>query len=128
MKYQVSVDVIMNKYIEVEANSDEEAVNKVNDMFANNPYDYTNNFSHYVGHEVISAEEIEPEPEPVRVRIKFSADIAIKAENLAEAKRKWENMPLWSEEALNSGADFCEELLIEDAETYDDLQQKWHNS
>ncbi len=58
-KYQVSVDVVMNKYIEVEAESDEQAAEKVNAMFDKNPYEHTNGFSHYVGHEVISTEEIE---------------------------------------------------------------------
>lgn len=64
----------------------------------------------------------------VNIRIKFSADIAIEADSLAEAKRKWEEMPLWSEEALNSGVDFCEELLIEDAETYKDLSHDWYKT
>lgn len=58
-KYQVSVDVVMNKYIEVEAESDEDAAKKVDEMISNNPYEYTNNFSHYVGHEVISTEPTE---------------------------------------------------------------------
>ena len=58
-KFQVSVDVVMNKYIEVEAESDEQAVEKVNEMFNKNPYDYANGFSHYVGHEVISTEPSE---------------------------------------------------------------------
>ena len=58
-KYQVSVDVVMNKYIEVEAESDEDAAKKVDEMISNNPYEYTNGFSHYVGHEVISTEPTE---------------------------------------------------------------------
>lgn len=120
-KYQVSVDVVMNKYIEVEANSDEEAANKVNEMITNSPYEYANNFSHYVGHEVISTEEEEDEPEPVRVRVKFSADLVIEAKTLEEAKSKWMNMPLWSEEAKACDVAFCEEMLVEDAETYDDV-------
>ena len=57
MKYAVSMDITMSKTIEVEANSEEEAMNKANDMVANNPYNYTNGFSHYVTHEAISAEE-----------------------------------------------------------------------
>lgn len=58
-KYQVSVDVVMNKYIEVEAESDEDAAKKVDEMISKSPYDYTNGFSHYVGHEVISTEPTE---------------------------------------------------------------------
>lgn len=56
-KFLVSVDVVMNKYIEVEAESDEQAVQKVDEMFNKNPYEYANGFSHYVSHEVICAEE-----------------------------------------------------------------------
>jgi len=59
MKYAVSMDITMSKTIEVEANSEEEAMNKANDMVANNPYNYTNGFSHYVTHEAISADEVE---------------------------------------------------------------------
>jgi hypothetical protein len=55
--YSVSVDIVMNKYISVEAESDEEAAKKVDEMIKKNPYDYTNNFSCYVGHEIISTEE-----------------------------------------------------------------------
>lgn len=54
--YLVSVDVVMNKYISVEAESDEDAAKKVDEMISSNPYDYTHDFSHYVGHEVISTE------------------------------------------------------------------------
>jgi hypothetical protein len=57
--YSVSVDITMSKNIEVEANSEDEAIAKANEMVANNPYDYTNGFSHYVTHETISAEEEE---------------------------------------------------------------------
>ena len=57
-KYQVSVDIVMNKYVEVEAENDDDAANKVDEMLNNSPYDYAHSFSHYVGHEVISTEEI----------------------------------------------------------------------
>ena len=56
MKYIVSMDITMSKSIEVEAKSEEEAMNKANEMVSNNPYGYTNGFSHYVGHEAITAE------------------------------------------------------------------------
>jgi len=55
--YSVSVDIVMSKYISVEAESDEEAAKKVDEMITKNPYDYTSNFACYVGHEVISTEE-----------------------------------------------------------------------
>ncbi len=56
-KFSVSVDITMSKNIEVEANSEKEAIEKANEMVANNPYNYTYDFSHYVTHEAICAEE-----------------------------------------------------------------------
>lgn len=55
--YAVSVDIIMSKTIIVEAESEGEAMYKADQMVTNNPYEYTNGFSHYVTHEVICAEE-----------------------------------------------------------------------
>ena len=55
--YSVSVDIVMNKYFSVEAESDDEAAKKVDEMISKNPYDYTHNFSCYVGHEIISTEK-----------------------------------------------------------------------
>lgn len=54
--YLVSVDITMSKNISVEANSEEEAMDKVNRMINNNPYDFCYDFSHFVSHEVIDAE------------------------------------------------------------------------
>jgi len=54
--FSLSVDIVMNKYIDVEAESEEEATKKLEEMFNKNPYDYTHNFNCYVGHEVISVE------------------------------------------------------------------------
>lgn len=54
--FSLSVDIVMNKYIDVEAETEDEAVKKVEEMFSKNPYDVANNFSAYVGHEVISVE------------------------------------------------------------------------
>ena len=53
----VSVDITMAKNICVEAENEEHAMSKVRDMINKNPYDYTNNFSHYVGYEIIDANE-----------------------------------------------------------------------
>lgn len=55
--YSVSVDFVMNKYISVEAENDDEAAKKVEEMIKAKPYDYACNFSTYVGHEVISTEK-----------------------------------------------------------------------
>lgn len=62
----------------------------------------------------------------MQVRIKFSADVVITACDVQEARRKWESMPLWSEEMRNAGAEFSEVLLIEDAETYEDLKSDFY--
>lgn len=55
--YCVSVDIIMAKNIYVQAEDEEHAMSKVREMINKNPYDYTNNFSHYVGYEIIDANE-----------------------------------------------------------------------
>ena len=60
-----------------------------------------------------------------KVRIKFSADLIVEADTLQEARNKWENMPLWSEDAKKCDVEYSETLLIEDAETYDDLTNHW---
>ena len=62
----------------------------------------------------------------MQVRIKFSADVVITACDVQEARRKWESMPLWSEEMKNAGAEFSEVLLIEDADTYEDLKSDFY--
>ena len=59
MKYSLSMDITMSKNIEVEASSEEEAMSKASEMVSNNPYNYTNGFSHYVSHEAITAEPSE---------------------------------------------------------------------
>lgn len=56
-KFSVSVDVTMAKNIYVEAEDEEHAMSKVREMINKNPYDYANNFSHYVGYEIINADE-----------------------------------------------------------------------
>ena len=55
--FSVSVDITMAKNIEVLAENEEQAMSKVREMISKNPYDYANNFSHYVGYEIVDAEE-----------------------------------------------------------------------
>ena len=55
--YNVNVDITMCKMVSVEAESEDEAMEKVSEMIAKNPYNYTSGFSHYVTHEVTDAEE-----------------------------------------------------------------------
>lgn len=57
----------------------------------------------------------------VRVRVKFSADLVVEAETLEQAQEKWLSMPLFSEEAKDCGVEYSETLLVEDAETYEDI-------
>lgn len=63
----------------------------------------------------------------MEARIKFSADIYIKGESMKEVKQKFEEMPLFSADALEDGcAEFSEVLLVEDAETHEDLIKKYN--
>ena len=61
----------------------------------------------------------------MEVRIKFSADIYIEGEDMAEVRAKFEDMPLFSIEALDCGVEYSETLLVEDAETYEDLKAEY---
>lgn len=56
--YSVDIDFVMAKSIEVEADSEEQAIANVNSIINNNPYDYAYGFSHYVGHKVVGANEV----------------------------------------------------------------------
>ncbi len=49
----------MSKTIEIEAESENEALAKADELVKENPYNYTWDFSHYVTHEVIEATEEE---------------------------------------------------------------------
>jgi len=54
--FYVNVDITMSKSVRVEAENEADAMNKVDNMIGENPYNYTNDFSHYVTHEVVDAE------------------------------------------------------------------------
>ena len=60
-----------------------------------------------------------------KIRLRFSAEIYIKAENIQEAREKWEGMQLFSQEALECEAEFIDFESIEDAETYKDISEEW---
>jgi hypothetical protein len=64
----------------------------------------------------------------MEVRIKFSADIYIEGETMKEIKDKWENIPLFTTEALACGAEPSEVLLVEDADTYNDLRNEFDHA
>lgn len=57
----------------------------------------------------------------VRVRVKFSADLIVEGETIEQAQEKWLTMPLFSEEAKDCGVEYSETLLVEDAETYEEI-------
>ena len=64
----------------------------------------------------------------MEVAFKFDAYIYLEGENMAEIREKFESMPLFSVDALEEGhAEFCELLLVEDAETNEDLMEKYDN-
>ena len=63
----------------------------------------------------------------MEVRIKFSADVTLTGETLEKIKDKWINMNLFSDEANDNGVSFNEHLLIEDANTGEDVSYEfWH--
>ena len=62
----------------------------------------------------------------MKVAFKFDAYLYLEGENMAEIREKFESMPLFSADALKEGhAEFCELLLVEDAETNKDLMDEY---
>lgn len=64
----------------------------------------------------------------MKVRIKFDADLVIEADTLADAKDKWVNLPIFTKEAMDCSVEFGEIILVEDAETYDDIENEWNRA
>lgn len=56
-RFIVSTDFIMSKTFEIEAENEEQAKSEVHKIMNKNPYDYICDFSHYVGYEIIDANE-----------------------------------------------------------------------
>ena len=63
----------------------------------------------------------------MRVRIKFDADLVIEGKDMKEVCHNWESLPLFTKDAMKCGVEFGEIILIEDAETYDDLSDEYNN-
>jgi DNA-directed RNA polymerase subunit RPC12/RpoP len=63
----------------------------------------------------------------MEVRIKFSADLVITGDTMEQVRSKFENMPLWSDEAKACGVEFSEIQLVEDANTYNDLEHEYNH-
>ena len=55
--YNVDVDFVMSRTIEVAAESEEQAMSLVNSLIDCHPYEYACNFSHLVGHKIVNAYE-----------------------------------------------------------------------
>ena len=65
----------------------------------------------------------------MEVRITFRSEVFIKGDNMKEIKEKFEELPLYSADALeNASADFCEVVSVEDAETSEDLENEFYNA
>ena len=65
----------------------------------------------------------------MKVSFKFDAYIYLEGENMAEIREKFEGIPLFSADALEEGhAEFCDLLLVEDAETNKDLMDEYNNA
>ena len=62
----------------------------------------------------------------MEVRITFRSEIYVSGKTLAECKEQWEEMSLFSADALlKNHANFVEVCSIEDADTYEDLEDEW---
>jgi hypothetical protein len=55
----LDVDFVMSKRIQVEAENEEHAISIARSKIDENPYGYAHGFSHYVGYEIIDANEEE---------------------------------------------------------------------
>ena len=67
-------------------------------------------------------DEEEPEEE-IEVRVTFRSEVYIKGKTMEEIKDKWEELPLFSADALDHSADICEMVTAErvDDGSYDDV-------
>ena len=56
--YEISVDITMVKNIFIDAENEEQAREIVEKTFKENPYNYANDFSHYLNHEITDIVEV----------------------------------------------------------------------
>ena len=64
----------------------------------------------------------------MEVRFKLSFDVYVEGKDMKEIREKFERMPLFTVEALDSGAEFSELLLVENVETYEDLMKEYNEA
>ena len=76
----------------------------------------------YGGQIDLLLDEEEPEEE-IEVRVTFRSEVYIKGKTMEEIKDKWEELPLFSADALDHSADICEMVTAErvDDDSYDDV-------
>ena len=76
----------------------------------------------YGGQIDLLLDEEEPEEE-IEVRVTFRSEVYIKGKTMEEIKDKWEELPLFSADALGYSADICEMVTAErvDDDSYDDV-------
>lgn len=61
-----------------------------------------------------------------KVRITFRSEVYIEGEDMAEVKANWENLPLFSADALEYAyPEVLDVQTVEDAETYQDLKNEF---
>lgn len=65
----------------------------------------------------------------MEVRITFRSEVFIEGDNMKEIREKFEELPLYSADALeNASADFCEVVSVEDTETSEDLENEFYHA
>ena len=76
----------------------------------------------YGGQIDLLLDEEEPEEE-IEVRVTFRSEVYIKGKTMEEIKDKWEELTLFSADALDHSADICEMVTAErvDDDSYDDV-------
>lgn len=62
----------------------------------------------------------------MKVRIAFRSDLIIEGETMKDVRKKWEEISLYSKEAEESGVGFIEIDAIEDADTYDNVEEEFY--
>lgn len=63
----------------------------------------------------------------MEVRITFRSEIFLDGKDMKEIVNKWENIRLFSGEAVAEGADFIEVDTVEDVDTFDDVFDEFNN-
>ena len=75
------------------------------------------------GEQIDSLLDEEEPKEEIEVRVTFRSEVYIKGKTMEEIKDKWEELPLFSADALDHSADICEMVTAErvDDDSYDDV-------